>query len=107
MFKKYSLLVVILVAVFMVSGLAMAQEADKTAETAVAADTTEAPAAPVVVGNKVCPITGMAIPEADMSKNTVEYEGKVYNLCCPDCKAAFMADPIAAVAKVEAQMVKE
>jgi YHS domain-containing protein len=105
MFKKFAVVAVVMVAMFMVAGVVMAQDAAAPAAdtTAVAAAT---PAAPVVVGNKVCPVTGMAIAEADLGKNTVEFEGKVYNVCSTECKDKFMADPKANVAKVEAEMAK-
>jgi YHS domain-containing protein len=61
----------------------------------------DAPAA-VNVGNKICPISGDAIVEE--TKVTVEYEGKIYNLCCPACVDTFNADPMAGIAKVEAEL---
>ena len=109
MFKKFAVVAVVLVAVLMVAGLAMAQdEMKKTEAAAVTAATTmaETTVAPVVVGNKVCPVTGNAIAEADMGKNTVVYEGKVYNLCCAACPVEFNKDPKMYVAKVEAAMAK-
>jgi YHS domain-containing protein len=108
MFKKFAVVAVVLVAVLMVAGLAMAQDEAKKAESPfVAAAKTETPAAPVVVGNKVCPVSGMAIAAEDMGKNTVEFEGKVYNVCSAACKDDFMKDPKANVAKVEEEMAKE
>lgn len=48
--------------------------------------------APVKVNNTVCPVTGN--PVEDMKNPaTVEYNGKIYNLCCPMCKATFMSNP--------------
>jgi YHS domain-containing protein len=45
----------------------------------------------VEVGNKVCPVSGN---EIDMEKVVkFEYNGKIYNLCCADCIAAFANDP--------------
>lgn len=47
--------------------------------------------AAVKVNNTVCPITGEKV---DMNNpETVEYKGKVYNLCCPSCAKGFNADP--------------
>lgn len=106
MFKKFAVVMVVMVAMFMVAGIAMAQDTVKTTETVTATTVTETVAAPVVVGNKVCPVTGMAIAEADMGKNTVEFEGKVYNLCSAECKDKFLADPKASIAKVEEEMAK-
>ncbi len=53
----------------------------------------------VDVGNKMCPIMGGPVN----GKDFVIFEGKKYNLCCPGCKAAFLADPAAAIAKMNAQ----
>lgn len=62
----------------------------------------------VNVGNKFCPISGEKIGTGDMAGQaaTVEYEGKIYNLCCPMCKAAFLKDPQAAIKKMEEQEAK-
>ncbi len=59
----------------------------------------------VNVGNKFCPISGEEIGKGDMEGqgSTVEYKGKIYNLCCPMCKAAFLKDPEAAIKKMEEQ----
>lgn len=59
----------------------------------------------VNVGNKFCPISGEKIGTGDMAGQTatVEYEGKIYNLCCPMCKDAFLKDPQAAIKKMEQQ----
>ena len=47
--------------------------------------------APVKVNNTICPVTGNPI---DMKNPiTVEYNGKIYNLCCPMCPATFKANP--------------
>ena len=106
MFKKFAVVAVVLVAVLMVAGIAMAQDTTKKMDTVTATTTTETSAAPIIVGNKVCPVSGMAIPEADLGKNTVEFEGKVYNLCSPACKEEFNKDPKKYVAKVEEEMAK-
>ncbi len=47
------------------------------------------------VGNKTCPVSGEEIGEESMKGQevTVEYKGKVYNLCCPMCKKDFNKDP--------------
>ena len=46
----------------------------------------------VLVGNKICPVSGTVIPADQLGKNTVEYKGMVFNLCCPLCKDKFLAD---------------
>ena len=42
-------------------------------------------------GNTICPVMGDKIDEN--SKVTYEYEGKIYNFCCPMCPEIFKADP--------------
>jgi YHS domain-containing protein len=59
-----------------------------------------ADAAPVNAGNTICPIMGLAVSVDSPDK--VEYNGKIYNLCCPGCKAAFLKDPQAALKKLAA-----
>ncbi|MBF0485582.1 MAG: YHS domain-containing protein [Candidatus Omnitrophica bacterium] len=49
---------------------------------------------PVVVGNKICPVSGAKIlADAGMAPVMYEYKGRVYNLCCSGCLEAFKADP--------------
>ena len=55
-----------------------------------------------VVGNVVCPVTGGIIEE--LGKYTVEYDGKVYNLCCADCEQTFLSDPGQYAALAEAEV---
>ena len=57
----------------------------------------------VMVDNKICPISGEKIIAGKESK--VEYNGKVYNLCCAMCEKDFKKDPEAAIKKLEAAMV--
>lgn len=56
------------------------------------------------VGNKICPISGEEIGEGSMAGEevTVEYKGKIYNLCCDMCKKGFLKDPQAAIEALEA-----
>jgi len=49
-------------------------------------------AALVVVGNKFCPVSGHAVGEMGPTQ-TIEYNGKVYNLCCAMCSKDFNKDP--------------
>jgi len=58
-------------------------------------------AEPEKVNNTICPVTGEKV---FMQKPvTVEYNGKVYNLCCPACVGAFKADPEKYVKKIAEQ----
>lgn len=67
------------------------------------AATTQA-AAPVEVGNKICPVSGDKIGAmGDTVKR--EYNGKVYNLCCSMCPKDFDKDP-AKYAKIADDEVK-
>ena len=105
---KRSLLVALLfVALFAAVGVVMAQEANQTTAAPAMTTTPAAPAmtAPVNVGNTVCPVSGNKIDEP--GKYTVEYQGKVYNLCSAACKDEFMKDPDKYVAKVNEEMAKE
>jgi len=46
----------------------------------------------VEVGNKICPVSGDKV--GGMGKvETIEYNGKIYNLCCAMCKKDFNKDP--------------
>ena len=48
--------------------------------------------AAVEVGNKICPVSKEKVGEmGDVVK--YEYNGKIYNLCCPMCKKNFAKDP--------------
>ncbi len=52
----------------------------------------------VEVGNKVCPVSGDRIPapgeKSAMGKPVkYEYNGKIYNLCCPMCIKDFKKNP--------------
>lgn len=52
------------------------------------------------VGNTICPISGKKVVPGKEAK--VEYNGKVYNLCCSMCEKDFKKDPEAAIKKLEA-----
>jgi YHS domain-containing protein len=53
----------------------------------------------VNAGNKICPVTGDKIDEK--TKSTVEYDSKIYNLCCSACINEFKSDPQKYIKKVE------
>ena len=46
----------------------------------------------VEVGNKICPVSKEKVGEMGEAVK-YEYNGKIYNLCCPACKKDFAADP--------------
>jgi len=56
----------------------------------------------VDVGNKICPVSGEKIKEE--MKATYEYEGKIYNFCCPMCIDEFKKDPEKYIQKVEEEL---
>ncbi len=91
MVRKAMLLLAVAAFVGMATA-AMAQE-EETHATVMAAED---------VGNTVCPVMDGVIEE--LGKDTVEYEGKVYNLCCADCKETFLNDPDKYAALAEAQV---
>jgi YHS domain-containing protein len=98
MLKKVGLFVLVLVAAAVVVSAAMAEET----KAPVAATTEAVVAAPVAVNNTVCPVTGATIEK--LGENTIEYNGKVYNLCMAGCKEEFMKDPAMYAAKAEASV---
>jgi len=59
----------------------------------------------VNVGNKICPVTGEKIDEK--TKVTYEYQGKIYNFCCPGCPDEFKKDPEKYIKKVEQELQSE
>ena len=56
----------------------------------------------VDVGNKICPVLGESIDEAN--KATYEYEGKIYNFCCAGCIEEFKKEPQKYIDKVNAEL---
>jgi YHS domain-containing protein len=63
---------------------------------------TEEVSTPQDVGNKICPVTGEKIDET--TKAIYEYEGKIYNFCCPVCIDAFKKDPQTYIKKIEEEL---
>ena len=54
---------------------------------------------PIEVGNKICPVSGPEIKKEEVYQ--VEYEGKIYNLCCKMCLKDFKKDPQKYIEKLE------
>jgi YHS domain-containing protein len=88
---KSKVIVLTITATFSLSGLALAQDAAVNMVASPTPVVDQAQPAAVVVGNTKCPACGMEIPAADLGKYTVEYNGKVYNVCSPNDKDMFMA----------------
>ncbi len=59
----------------------------------------------VNVGNKICPVSGEKIVEK--MKAAYEYEGKIYNFCCPMCIDEFKKDPQKYIKKVGEELKTE
>ena len=56
------------------------------------------PAKSVEVGNKFCPVSGEKVPVPGQKSSMgeavrYEYNGKIYNLCCPMCIKDFKKNP--------------
>ena len=103
--KSKLLFVSSILALIMGGSLSFAQEpAAKPANVEKAPAPAAVPVNKVEVGNKICPIEGGKIKEGKEYK--VEYNGKVYNLCCSMCEKDFKKDPEAAIKKLE-MMEKE
>lgn len=60
---------------------------------------------PVNAGNKICPVSGEEIKEGETYQ--VEYEDKIYNLCCKACMKDFKKDPQKYLKKVEEELEAE
>ncbi len=92
MLKKLAVVLVSGILVFGASNLVFAQETGAVKEVQKA----------VNVGNKICPVSGDKIDEK--TKVTYEYQGKIYNLCCPMCTDPFKKDPEKYIKKVEQEL---
>ncbi|MFH0877876.1 MAG: hypothetical protein V1863_06625 [Candidatus Omnitrophota bacterium] len=108
MVKKIGIVACAFFALALVVSFAMAQEeAVKTEKAMATTEATPMVEAAVNVGNKVCPVTDMAIAEGDMGKYTVEYEGKIYNLSGAECKEEFLKDPAKYISKINEELEGE
>jgi YHS domain-containing protein len=94
--KTYLVIMGLGVLVLGINQLAQAQ--NKVAEP----KTTATVSTPQDVGNKICPVTGEKIDEK--TKATYEYNGKIYNFCCPMCIDEFKKDPQKYIKKVEEEL---
>lgn len=57
---------------------------------------------PIDVGNKTCPVSAEQVNEE--MKAAYEYEGKIYNFCCPMCIEIFNKEPEKYIKKVEEEL---
>lgn len=51
-----------------------------------------APTEKKAVGNKICPVSGEKVGQMGETVQ-IEYNGKIYNLCCDMCKKDFLKNP--------------
>jgi YHS domain-containing protein len=101
MLLKIRLIVIILgMLIFGQSSLSFA-EAEAEAEAVTQATSEES----VDVGNKICPVSGEKIDQK--LKATYEYEGKIYNFCCPMCVEEFKKDPHKYIEKIKEEKLEE
>jgi YHS domain-containing protein len=122
MFKKISVIFITGIFIFGISRLSfammcagmdsghnkhqqMAQAESNKEETAEQVSTVKIAEKAVDLGNKVCPVSGEKINEK--MKATYEYEGKIYNFCCPMCIEEFKKDPQKYIKKVEEELRAE
>ena len=84
------------------AGWAYAQQVPLTAQ-----PTVQSTAQQVIVGNKHCPVSGEEVAKMGPPV-TYEYNGKVYNLCCPGCLNAFKKNPekYSKIAEQDAKITK-
>lgn len=106
MTKKYILVAVVLF-ILGISGILQAKMCGSGSAVcpAEAEVVEEAAKEPELVGNTVCPVMGEEIME-DM-KAEYEYEGKIYNFCCPACIDEFKKDPQSYIEKLQEQTEEE
>jgi YHS domain-containing protein len=90
---KSKVIVLTLAAAFSFSGFVLAEDAIVNAPAAPAVAAEQAKPELVTVGNTKCPVCGMEIPKEFIGKYTVESNGKVFNVCSPNDRDMFMADP--------------
>ena len=79
------------------------QEAPAVVASPESAPSVETPTAPVEMGNKICPVSGEEVGEMGETFK-MEYEGKIYNLCCAMCAKDFKKDPEKYIKKIEEEM---
>jgi YHS domain-containing protein len=58
------------------------------------------------VGNKICPVSGEKVGQSGMEPANYEYQGKVYNFCCPACIDEFKKNPEKYIQKIKEQEVQ-
>lgn len=63
-------------------------------------------AQPTEAGNKICPVSGEEI--GSMGEGfKIEYNGVIYNLCCPGCEKDFLKEPDKYIQKINEELEQE
>lgn len=91
-----------IIQISMVSGMVLAAVVSVQAQDIASKTNTDSLA--VNVGNTICPISGEKVGQEGMQPATYEYEGKIYNFCCPMCIETFKKDPQACIKKVQEEL---
>lgn len=91
--------------ILVLSGIFVAGVVSSSFRTAQAQGEEEVVLEAVEVGNRICPVSGKEIKEEE--KYQVEYEGKIYNLCCKACAKDFKKDPQEYIEKLKELEEKE
>lgn len=94
--------VVLAVVCGLLAGLSAAKAAHHEGEAPATEGLLEAGMA-VEAGNTICPVSGEKVGQMGPAFK-VEYNGKIYSLCCAMCKDTFLQDPEKYIKKVEADM---
>ena len=97
MIRKILVGLIVGVVIFGAGKFIFAQSEEANTQTATS-ETTKAEE----VGNTICPVSGEEINEE--TKATYEYEGKIYNFCCPMCIDECKKDPQKYIKKVEEEL---
>jgi YHS domain-containing protein len=102
MISEMKIILVAVIAIFGMNGISFAMSCDMASHK----DSGQAYGQEVEKGskatdisNKVCPVGGETIKESE--KATYEYNGKIYNFCCPGCIPEFKKNPEKYIAKME------
>jgi len=87
-----------IMSLFAISAMAGCSESQKQGNSREVLQKDRAERSLIEVGNRICPVSGEAIPapgEASAMGEAFkyEYQGKIYNLCCPMCVKDFENDP--------------
>ena len=94
MIRKTSIVFFVLVVTFGMTGIqfAMSQEHDHDMDSHHGSDQAEKGSKAIEVNNKTCPVSGEKVGMMGPPAH-YEYNGKIYNFCCPGCFPEFKKNP--------------